>query len=118
MNKHVLLSLVIATTFLLGTPNDIFAGKNGRLTFKCPKPAHWKLPDGNCIKKGEKRKEGIRRYKNMLGVSNQPKSTQEELLARPPKCTPVYKEVDFKHIKKNNSKVLVCEETGRPVPTD
>ena len=74
MNKHVLLSLVIATTFLLGTPNDIFAGKNGRLTFKCPKPAHWKLPDGNCIKKGEKRKEGIRRYKNMLGVSNQPKS--------------------------------------------
>jgi hypothetical protein len=83
------------------------------------------------------RKKGIRLYKNILRVPNQSKlekssqpnlhrafshesalenalvkSTQEELLARPRKCTPVYFEDN------NNSKVVVCEETGRPVPTD
>jgi hypothetical protein len=90
------------------------------------------------------RKKGIRLYKNILRVPNQSKlekssqpnlhrafshesalenalvkSTQEELLARPRKCTPVYKEVKFNFFEdNNNSKVVVCEETGRPVPTD
>lgn len=56
------LLLSFTVTDLVLAPQVAQAGVDGHQTFKCPRPAHWRLPDGNCIAKKTKKQDGINYY--------------------------------------------------------
>ena len=66
-----LMTLILGMSF--GVINTAEAGAPGRKTFKCPGPAHWRLPShvapgyqksgSSCIKKGTKKARGVGAYK-------------------------------------------------------
>ena len=56
------LLLSFTVTDLVLAPQVAQAGVDGHQTFKCPRPAHWRLPDGSCIPKGTKKRYGIAHY--------------------------------------------------------
>ena len=35
---------------------------DGQLSLECPRPANWKLPNGQCVAKGAKKRAGIAAY--------------------------------------------------------